>query len=242
MLHERWQQEMRANSIALVTGANRGIGLEVVHQLAQRGMHVILGARNLAQGETAAQALTREGLSVFPRQLDVTDQSSIDRLHTDVMNEFGRLDILVNNAAILYDTWQQGITADLDVVHTALETNLFGAWRMCETFLPLLRQSQAGRIVNVSSEGGSLASMGGGTPAYSVSKASLNALTRILASELAGTNILVNSICPGWVATDMGGPGGRPIPQGAAGIVWAATLPDDGPTGGFFRDGKPLSW
>ncbi len=233
---------MRANSIALVTGANRGIGLEVVHQLAQRGMHVILGARNLAQGETAAQALTREGLSVFPRQLDVTDQSSIDRLHTDVMNEFGRLDILVNNAAILYDTWQQGITADLDVVHTALETNLFGAWRMCETFLPLLRQSQAGRIVNVSSEGGSLASMGGGTPAYSVSKASLNALTRILASELAGTNILVNSICPGWVATDMGGPGGRPIPQGAAGIVWAATLPDDGPTGGFFRDGKPLSW
>lgn len=232
----------RADTIALVTGANRGIGLEVVRQLAQRGMHVILGARNLAQGEIAAQALTQEGLSVFPRQLDVTDQRSTDRLYANVTSDFGRLDILVNNAAILYDTWQQGITADLDVVHTALETNLFGAWRMCETFLPLLRQSHAGRIVNVSSEGGSLASMGGGTPAYSVSKASLNALTRILASELAGTSILVNAICPGWVATDMGGPGGRPVSQGAAGIVWAATLPDDGPTGGFFRDGKSLSW
>src|SRR5579859_774463 len=115
---------------------------------------------------------------------------------------FGRLDVLVNNAAILYDTWQQATTADLDVVRTALETNLFGAWRMCQVFLPLLRQSRAGRIVNVSSEGGSLASMGGGTPAYSVSKASLNALTRMLAAELRPERVLVNAVCPGWVATD----------------------------------------
>jgi len=232
----------QANTTALVTGANRGIGLEVTRQLAKQGIDVILGARDQAKGERAARSLTQDGLSVFPYQLDVADQHSIDRLYQAIAADFGRLDILVNNAAILYDTWQQGTTADLDVVHSALETNLFGAWRMCQTFLPLLRQSHAGRIVNVSSEGGSLASMGGGTPAYSVSKASLNALTRILASELAGTHILVNAICPGWVATDMGGAGGRPVSQGAAGIVWAATLPKGGPTGGFFRDKRPLPW
>ena len=113
---------------------------------------------------------------------------------------------------------------------------------MCKTLIPLLRCSQRGRIVNVSSGAGSLASMGSSTPAYSVSKAALNALTRMLAADLKETGILVNSVCPGWVATDMGGAGGRSVEDGAAGIVWAATLPDGGPTGGFFRDGKPLAW
>jgi len=228
--------------VAVVTGANRGIGLEVVRQLARRGMRVVLGSRDLEKGEAAARSLSLKQGTVFSRQLDVTDQLSIDRLLRDVTADFGQLDVLVNNAGILYDTWEQGITADLNVVHTALETNLFGTWRMCQTFLPLLRKSHAGRIVNVSSESGSLTNMGGGTPAYSVSKAALNALTRVLAAELSETGILVNAICPGWVATDMGGAGGRPVSEGAAGIVWAATLPADGPTGGYFRDGNRIPW
>jgi NAD(P)-dependent dehydrogenase (short-subunit alcohol dehydrogenase family) len=153
-----------------------------------------------------------------------------------------RLDVLVNNAAIDYDTWQRGTDADLAVVHQALETNLFGAWRTCQRSIPLMRRHGWGRIVNVSSEGGSLASMGGGTPAYSVSKAALNALTRVLAGELRGSGVLVNAVCPGWVATDMGGPGGRPVRAGAASVMWAVLLDDDGPTGGFFRDGRPLRW
>jgi NAD(P)-dependent dehydrogenase (short-subunit alcohol dehydrogenase family) len=128
------------------------------------------------------------------------------------------------------------------VVREALETNLLGAWAVTLALLPALRASRAGRIVNVSSEAGSLASMEGGHPAYSVSKAALNALTRMLAAELRGDRILVNAISPGWVATDMGGPGGRPVSEGAAGIRWAADLPDDGPTGGFFRDGLPQPW
>ena len=162
------------------------------------------------------------------------------------MQQFTRLDVLVNNAAILYDTWQQhAINADLEVVNQAIITNLFGSWRLSQVFVPIMKRNKYGRIVNVSSGAGSLhymGSSGGGTPAYSVSKAALNALTRILAAELCGTGILVNSVDPGWVATDMGGSGGRPVEDGAKGIVWAATLPDNGPTGGFFFDGKPVPW
>jgi NAD(P)-dependent dehydrogenase (short-subunit alcohol dehydrogenase family) len=232
----------QVQQIALVTGANRGIGLEVVRQLARKGMTVILGSRDLEKGTAAAAKLADEGLQVLPRQLDVADPDSIDRLAAQVEQEFGRLDVLVNNAGILYDTWQQASTANLDTVQEAIATNTLGPWRMCKAFVPLLRQSQQGRIVNVSSEAGSLASMGGSTPAYSVSKAALNALTRTLAAELKSSGILVNSICPGWVATDMGGSGGRPVEDGAASVVWAVMLPADGPTGGFFRDGKPLPW
>ena len=128
------------------------------------------------------------------------------------------------------------------MVREAAETNLYGPWLMVQEFLPLLRNSDHPRIVNVSSEAASLAGMGGGTPAYTASKVALNALTRMLADELRRDRILVNAVCPGWVATDMGGPGGRPVAEGAASVVWAATLPDSGPTGGFFRDGRPLPW
>jgi NAD(P)-dependent dehydrogenase (short-subunit alcohol dehydrogenase family) len=175
-------------------------------------------------------------------RLDVADQASVDALAGEVGERLGRLDVLVNNAAIHYDTWQRAEGADLDVVQEALETNLLGAWRVTLALLPLLRKSGHGRVVNVSSELGSLANMGGGTPAYAVSKAALNALTRILAAELRRDHILVNAVCPGWAATDMGGPGGRPVAEGARSVLWGIDLPDDGPTGGFFQDGRALPW
>jgi NAD(P)-dependent dehydrogenase (short-subunit alcohol dehydrogenase family) len=228
-------------SLAVVTGANRGIGREVVRQLAARGYTVILGSRDAERGEAAAEALRGAG-AILPRRLDVTDPRSLDTVAREVEEGFGRLDALVNNAAVLYDTWEQAVTADLSTVQAALDTNLLGAWRAVQALLPALRRSPHPRVVNVSSESGSLASMNGGTPAYRVSKAALNALTRTLASELRRDRVLVNAVCPGWVATDMGGPGGRPVQDGAASVVWAATLPDDGPTGGFFRDGHAVPW
>jgi NAD(P)-dependent dehydrogenase (short-subunit alcohol dehydrogenase family) len=228
--------------VAAVTGANRGIGLEVVRQLARDGYLAILGARDADRGVAAAESLRAEGLDVEPRQLDVSDPDSVAAFGAAVERDHDRLDVLVNNAAIDYDTWQRGVDADLDVVRDAMETNLLGAWRTTQACLPLLRRSGSARIVNVSSGAGALTDMGGGTPAYRVSKTALNALTRILAAELRGDGILVNSVCPGWVATDMGGPGGRPVDAGAASVMWAVRLDDDGPTGGFFRDGRRIDW
>ncbi len=230
------------NKIALVTGANRGLGFETCRQLAQLGLTVILSARDLAKGQTAAKILIGKGLDVIFYQLDVSDQINISRITHQIEQEFGQLDVLVNNAAILYDTWQNAVDADLDVINRALITNLFGPWRLSQLCIPIMERNKYGRIVNVSSGAGSLNYMGSGTPAYSLSKVALNALTRILAAELRGTGILVNAIDPGWVATDLGGSGGRPVENGAKGIVWAATLPDNGPSGGFFFDGKPAPW
>jgi NAD(P)-dependent dehydrogenase (short-subunit alcohol dehydrogenase family) len=228
--------------VALVTGANRGIGFEVCRQLGQRGYVVVLGSRDRERGEVAAARLRGEGLDVVGCQLDVADAASVESAVERMRREHGRLYAVVNNAAILYDTWQRGVDANLDEVREAFETNVLGAWRVVQATLPLLRASSTGRIVNVSSGAGALTDMGGGTPAYRTSKAALNALTRVLAAELRADRILVNAICPGWVATDMGGAGGRPVSDGAAGIVWAVELPDDGPTSGFFRDGRPIAW
>jgi NAD(P)-dependent dehydrogenase (short-subunit alcohol dehydrogenase family) len=217
--------------VALVTGANRGIGLEVARQLAERGFEVLAGARDPASVPDVPG-------DVRAVRLDVTDQGQVGALRREV----GALDVLVNNAAILYDTWESVLTADLDVAREALETNTLGAWRVAMAFAPLLRASAHGRLVNVSSGAGALTGMRDGAPAYSLSKAGLNALTLMLADALRRDRVLVNAVCPGWVATDMGGAGGRPVRDGAAGIVWAATLPDDGPTGGFFRDGRSIPW
>jgi NAD(P)-dependent dehydrogenase (short-subunit alcohol dehydrogenase family) len=217
--------------IVVVTGANRGIGREVARQIAVRGDTAVVTARD----EAAAQRTASE-IGGRPMQLDVTDPDSVARLAAEV----GAVDVLVNNAAIHYDTWERARTADLDVVREAIETNLLGAWHTAIALLPRLGESAHPRIVNVSSGAGQLSDMGGGTPAYRISKTALNALTRMLAAELP--RFRVNSVCPGWVATDMGGPGGRPVEEGAASVVWAIDVPDDGPTGGFFRDGQPLPW
>ncbi len=226
--------------IALVTGANRGIGKEVSRQLAEKGYIVYVGSRSLSKGQQACDQLGLDGL--IAAQLDVTDQESVDALVARIKQEQGRLDVLINNAAINYDTWQRTLSADLDNVKETMETNLYGPWRMAMAFLPLLKKSNHGRIVNVSSGSGTLNGMGAETPAYGISKAALNALTLKLAAALLPNHILVNAVCPGWIATDMGGSGGGPIEPGGESIVWAAMLPDDGPTGGFFRHGERLDW
>ena len=224
--------------IALVTGANRGIGFETAKQLSQLGLKVILTARDHAKGKRAAKELTEQGLDVVFHKLDVSDKENIVSVYNAIEKKFSHLEVLVNNAAILYDSNQSTINADLDIVNQALETNLYGPWLLCQVFIPLMKRNNYGRIVNVSSGAGSLHYMNGGAPAYGISKVALNALTKKLASELSGTNILVNSVDPGWVATDMGEKGGRPVEEGAKGVVWACLLPYDGPSGGFFYDGQ----
>jgi NAD(P)-dependent dehydrogenase (short-subunit alcohol dehydrogenase family) len=236
------------HQIALVTGSNRGIGFEIAKQLAIKKIQVILTSRNSANGEAAARMLAKDDVKkVVAMELDVSNQVSVDKLSDEVEKNFGRLDILVNNAAILID--KDNVTAsnaDLETVKATLETNLIGAWRMCKAFIPLMKKNSFGRIVNVSSGSGEfeyMATSGGYWPAYSVSKTSLNALTVMLASELRGTNILVNAVCPGWVRTDMGGSNAtRSVEEGAFTPVWLATLPDGGPTGHNYYDKKQISW
>jgi NAD(P)-dependent dehydrogenase (short-subunit alcohol dehydrogenase family) len=231
---------MDEKRVALVSGGNRGIGLEICRQLADEGLVVLLGSREEEKGREAAEKLSGE---VHVRRLDVTEQESVDSLIASIRDEFGRLDVLVNNAGVANDRGQSGVEADLDRVRDALEANLLGAWRLTEAAVPLMREGGYGRVVNISSGLGALHDMGGGSPAYRVSKAGLNALTRIFASELRGTGILVNSVCPGWVRTDMGTESAsRPVSEGADTPVWAATLPKGGPTGGFFRDRRPIEW
>ena len=232
-------------TVALVSGANRGIGREVVRQLAERGYEVLLSARDGERATAAAKALVDSGAGVVRSlTLDVADPASIEAAAAQVRRDPGRLDVLVNNAGIGGDFGVSGTAPDFEAIGRALDTNFYGAYRLTIALLELLRASEHPRIVNVSSGMGGVAEMGGWSPGYRVSKAAMNAMTRILATELKGDGFLVNSACPGFVNTDMGGPMGatKPVEEGAAGIVWLATLPDDGPTGGFFRDGKPVAF
>src|SRR5215475_7941466 len=223
---------MRVNAdqpVAVVTGGNRGVGREVCRQPALLGFSVVLGSRDLRRGELAAKELDPEGMV------------SVAGMAEWVKNRFGRTDVLVNNASTMYDRWATASNADLGTVAEAVDVNLFGPWRVIDALLPMLRSSTRPRIVNVSSEGGSISVMTGGSPAYSVSKAALNALTRLLAAELARDGILVNAVCPGWPASE-NHPDGRSITQAAASVIWAVTIPNGGPTGTLTRDGQPYPW
>jgi NAD(P)-dependent dehydrogenase (short-subunit alcohol dehydrogenase family) len=237
-----------ANKIAVVTGANRGLGLETCRQLARLGLTVIMTARDPARGEEAADGLRAQGLEVIFQPLDVAQPASVARLADYLEQSFGRIDVLVNNAGVFLDPLggddpgaSSVLRADIETVRTSMETNLYGALRMAQALIPMMRGS--GRVVNVSSGMGQLSDMNGCCPGYRFSKVGLNALTCILADELQRTAIKVNSVCPGWVRTDMGGPNAeRPVEEGADTIVWLATLADDGPSGGFFRDRQPIAW
>ena len=232
-----------SQKIAIVTGANRGIGFETCRQLSQQGIHTILTSRDETKGQAAARNLREERGEIIYHQLDVTDLGSISRLRSFVNENFDQLDILVNNAGVFLDRGTSVFDLPLEILRETLEVNFIGALNMCQAFVPLMRSQGFGRIVNVSSGMGSLNNMGGHSAAYKLSKAAMNALTRIMADELRDDNILVNTMAPGWVRTDMGGPGApRSLTQGADTVIWLATLPDDGPTGGFFEDRQLIPW
>ena len=233
--------------VAVVTGGNKGIGLETCRQLAKQGYTVFLGARDPRKGEASAKTLASEGLDVRPLALDVDSDDGVAKAADAVSKAVGSVHALVNCAGVFLDgatnTSSTLGTANLEQVRATLETNTYGPLRTLRAFGPLLEKSGEGRVVNVSSGMGQLSDMGGGSIAYRLSKVSLNALTRIAHAEIGAKGVLVNSVCPGWVKTDMGGTNAeRDVSQGASGVVWAATLPKGGPSGGFFRDGKPIAW
>ncbi|MCP4407002.1 MAG: SDR family NAD(P)-dependent oxidoreductase [Gammaproteobacteria bacterium] len=238
---------MPNKSVAVVTGAYRGLGYETARQLAKLGYRVILTARKGAAGRAAAEILQREALDVSFYPLEVTSGASIQQLADFIRTEHGRLDVLVNNAGIFPDPspWEDGSStifdADLETIRAGFETNTLGPLHLCRMLIPLMNNH--GRVVNVSSGMGQLSEMNGCCPGYRLSKTALNAVTRIFADELKDTGIKVNAVCPGWVRTDMGGQE-APLSteEGVRGITWAATLPDDGPNGGFFRHGEPIAW
>lgn len=235
---------MPAKRIAIVTGGNRGLGHEIARQLVAADLFVVIGARDAAKCERAVESLKREGDNVAGLPLDVNDTKSVRRFVEQVEKEHGAPAVLVNNAGVYPEsTAAKVVDTPTSIWRETFETNLFGAVRMCREVVPLMAKLRYGRIVNISSGLGQLHQMGEGSPAYRVSKAALNALTRTLAAEVAGSGILVNSMSPGWVRTDMGGEEApRSVEEGAETAVWLSLLPSNGPTGQFFRDRQPIPW
>lgn len=232
-----------SNQIALVTGANRGLGFETCRQLARLGMHVILTSRDPRLGEQAVELLSRQGSPVDFFPLDVTSTSSLAALQAFVKQHYGRLDVLVNNAGVYLDEGVSVFDVPMDQFRLTIDTNFYGPLYLCRAFVPLMVKHGYGRVVNVSSGYGSMSDMGGHVASYRISKLALNGLTRIVAAEVNSRQVKVNAVDPGWVRTDMGGRyASRSVEQGAETITWLATLPSDGPSGGFFHDKKQIPW
>lgn len=244
----------RSEKVALVTGANRGLGLETCRRLTEMGHAVILTSRDKIKGKAATQTLSKNGTHIYYHPLDVTDMQSIQTVRTYVEETFGALDILINNAGVFLDTSDladrqtvQKLTSPFDtkreVLTQTFETNTVGPFFMCQACIPLMIKNGYGRVVNVTSQFGQLSTMGSGWTSYRISKTALNAVTRIFAKETEGMDILVNSVHPGWVQTDMGGPSApKSIAEGVETILWAATLPQGGPTGLFLKDKESIAW
>jgi NAD(P)-dependent dehydrogenase (short-subunit alcohol dehydrogenase family) len=234
---------MAERRVALVTGANRGIGLEACRQLARLDIRVILGSRDPGKGATAVGELKADGVQAEARVLDVASVQSIRECMTWVRNEIGRLDILVNNAGIMLEDADDDPLEELEIIRDTMQTNVYGPLLLSRLAIPIMKSRRYGRIVNLSSSMGALSEIGAGYIAYRLSKAGINVVTRVVAAETEGMGILVNSLDPGWVQTSMGGARApRTLQQGADTITWLATLPDSGPTGLFFRDRKAIPW
>ncbi len=235
------------NRVALVTGANRGLGLEIARQLAGLGMLVVMGARHGGKGRTAAATLAADGLAVASVVIDVDDAGSVTTAAEHIMRDYGRIDVLVNNAGVLLDGPEGQTASILELTPgrllDALRTNAVGPLLTMQAVLPAMCRAGYGRIVNVSSRAGQLDELRAGVPSYRVSKTALNSVTRVAAAEFSAANIKINAMCPGWLRTAMGG-ADAPLSaaEGADTAIWLATLPDDGPTGGFFRARKVLPW
>ncbi len=228
----------------VVTGANRGLGLGCVAELLNLGFRVVACARNPTSIKSDLEAQKISTKNLITQKLDVASEESLKSFEVFLKSEIKTCHVLINNAGIYVDDPKGGAlsTSGADFLKTMM-TNVYGPYRMSQIVLPLMKSQKFGRIVNVSSGMGQLSEMGAGYPAYRISKTAVNSLSKNLGVETHGTNILVNSVCPGWVKTDMGGKGAqREIPEGVKSILWAALLADDGPTGGYFRDGKSMSW